>query len=167
MKKNHHHWSSCVSKHAHGCSKQPQRVTPFNATTPHPPTPPPHSARAPRDANISIIKYILISRRVTHHLCALNIFVIHRRRSSAFAKTTSNKKTRRTPQKTGTALKLHLHWVELKKRKNAYDSEISGSRRFSKRTCPESTQNRGFREGTPFWPTVLSEPVWIYIYICV
>ena len=104
---------------------------------PHPTPPPHHTARAPRDTIISIIKYILISRRVTHHLRALNIFVIHRRRSSAFAKTTSNKKTRRTPQKTGTALKSHLHCVELKKRKNAYDSEISGSRRFSKKNMSQ------------------------------
>ena len=28
-------------------------------------------------------------------------------------------------------------------------------------------QNTGFREGMSFWPTVLSEPVWIYIYVCV
>ena len=37
---------------------------------------------------------------------------------------------------------------------------------FQKKTCPESTQNTGFREGMSFWPTVSSEPVWIYIYIC-
>ena len=126
---------------------------------------PPHPPCAWRVTNIRIIN-ILISRRVTYYLCALNIFVIHRRRSSAFAKKTSNTKKRdELRQKKGSALKSKLHCAELKKPKNAYEPDASGSRRFSKKTCPESKQNTGFREGMSFWPTVLSEPVWIYIYI--
>ena len=80
-------------------------------------------------------------------------------------KNIEHKKRDELRQKKGTALKSKLHCAELKKPKNAYELDASGSRRFSKKTCPESTQNTGFREGMSFWPTVLSEPVWIYIYI--
>ena len=66
---------------------------------------PPHPPRAWRVTNIRIMN-ILISRRVTYYLCALNIFVIHRRRSSAFAKKHRTQKMRRTPPKKGNCLEV-------------------------------------------------------------
>ena len=145
-------------------SKQPQRVTPFNATTTFIIIPP-HPTHPARDV-LQIEEKLYINIQTGHTLSFRADHLRHpQKKIICFCENNVEPKKRdELRQKTGTALKSKLHCAELKKPKNAYEPDVSGSRRFSKKTCPESKQNTGFREGMSFWPTVLSEPVWIYIH---
>ena len=89
--------------------------------------------------------YILISRRVTYYLCALNIFVIHKRRSSAFAKKTSN-----TKNATNSAKKRELPWSRNSTARSSKNQKMLTNwtrpvrADFQKKHVPKARKTQGF-----------------------
>ena len=102
-----------------------------------------------RNSEVSLLNflwiYYIISRRVTYYLCALNIFVLHRRRSSAFAKTTSN-----TKNATNSAKKRELPWSRNSTARSSKKQKMLTNRTrpvradFQKKHVPKARKTQGF-----------------------